>query len=183
MANSDMGDEVYQPDESEVQDDAGVLEPEDTLVDRGVDNALDEGYSPPEKPLGAETYGTTAAEQAEGEPLDDRLSREAPDAGDAPPAETVAVDERDDEDMIDDEPDEPGTARAVGDGTGEEPTDEEFLEAELEGQRAGRLVAPDEGAHGDEEKAEVGRDVGIDGAAASAEEAAVHIVPEPGADA
>lgn len=44
--------------------------------------------------------------------------------------------------------------------------------------RAGRLVSPDEGSHEDEEKDLVGRDVGIDGAAASAEEAAMHVVPE-----
>lgn len=44
--------------------------------------------------------------------------------------------------------------------------------------RSGRLVAPDEGAHEDEEEALVAMDVGIDGAAASAEEAAVHIVDE-----
>jgi hypothetical protein len=42
--------------------------------------------------------------------------------------------------------------------------------------RAGRLVAPDEGAREDVEKDAVADDVGIDGGAASAEEAAVHIV-------
>jgi hypothetical protein len=42
----------------------------------------------------------------------------------------------------------------------------------------GRLVAPDEGAHEDTEKDLVAEDVGIDGAAASAEEAAMHVVPE-----
>jgi len=40
------------------------------------------------------------------------------------------------------------------------------------------LVAPDEGAHEDEEKDLVGDDVGIDGAGASAEEAAMHIVDD-----
>jgi hypothetical protein len=44
--------------------------------------------------------------------------------------------------------------------------------------RAGRLVAPDEGAHADEEKDEIARDVGRAGYASSAEEAAVHIVDE-----
>ena len=42
--------------------------------------------------------------------------------------------------------------------------------------RAGRLVAPDEGAHEDEEKDVVATDVGVDGGAASAEEAAMHVV-------
>jgi uncharacterized protein DUF5709 len=42
--------------------------------------------------------------------------------------------------------------------------------------RAGRLVAPDEGFGEDEESDEVARDIGIDGAGASAEEAAVHVI-------
>jgi hypothetical protein len=44
--------------------------------------------------------------------------------------------------------------------------------------RAGRLVAPDEGAHPDEEKDEIATDVGPAGYASSAEEAAVHIIEE-----
>lgn len=44
--------------------------------------------------------------------------------------------------------------------------------------RAGRLVAPDEGAHPDEEKDAIASDVGRDGQAASAEEAAVHVIEE-----
>ncbi len=42
--------------------------------------------------------------------------------------------------------------------------------------RAGRLVAQDEGAHPDTEADLVAQDAGIDGGAASAEEAAVHVV-------
>ncbi|MCW2541081.1 MAG: hypothetical protein JWN95_2806 [Frankiales bacterium] len=51
--------------------------------------------------------------------------------------------------------------------------------------RAGRLVAPDEGTHDDEEKDEIAIDVGRAGAASSAEEAAVHIIDpdlDPGAE-
>ncbi len=44
--------------------------------------------------------------------------------------------------------------------------------------RAGRLVAENEGIGPDEEKDEVATDVGFAGSAASAEEAAVHIVDE-----
>lgn len=44
--------------------------------------------------------------------------------------------------------------------------------------RAGRLVAPDEGAHPDEEKDEIAHDVGPAGYASSAEEAAVHVRDE-----
>ncbi|MFC0601337.1 DUF5709 domain-containing protein [Streptomyces palmae] len=151
---SEMGDEVYQPDDSEVQDDAGVLEPEDTLVDRGLESAMDEGYSPPERPLAVERWGTTAAEQHARESLERRLAKELPDVV-------------------------PGE----GDGIGDQPQgDGEPFDDEVGTARAGRLVAPDEGAHSDTEKDLIGRDVGIDGAAASAEEAAVHIVEEPEGD-
>ncbi|MCU1688375.1 MAG: hypothetical protein JWN61_3073 [Pseudonocardiales bacterium] len=44
--------------------------------------------------------------------------------------------------------------------------------------RAGRLVAPDEGAHEDREKDEIAFDAGRAGYAASAEEAAMHIVSD-----
>jgi len=45
-------------------------------------------------------------------------------------------------------------------------------------ERAGRLVAPDEGVREDTEKDLDAQDVGIDGAGASAEEAAVHVIDE-----
>ncbi|MGW2061208.1 DUF5709 domain-containing protein, partial [Streptomyces sp. NPDC001937] len=74
-----MGDEVYQPDGSEVQDDAGLLDVEDTLDDRAGADPLDAGYSPPERPWAVEHHGVTATEQHEGETLDQRLSEEEPD--------------------------------------------------------------------------------------------------------
>ena len=48
--------------------------------------------------------------------------------------------------------------------------------------RAGRLVAEDEGAHPDDEEDLVASDVGIDGGAASAEEAAIHVVEDDDTD-
>ena len=45
-----------------------------------------------------------------------------------------------------------------------------------------RLVAEDEGAHPDAEADLVATDVGIDGGAASAEEAAVHVVEDDDTD-
>lgn len=51
-------------------------------------------------------------------------------------------------------------------------------EHEAGDRRSGRLVAPDEGVHEDVEKDLVGSDVGIDGAASSAEEAAMHEISE-----
>ncbi|MFE2009784.1 DUF5709 domain-containing protein [Streptomyces sp. NPDC059491] len=142
------GDEVYQPDGSEVQDDAGVLDYEDTLVGPPGD-PLDEGYSPPERPLGAEHVGVTAAERVRGESLEDRLAEEVPD---------VAVPEGD----------------GIGDTTD---TDGELLDDQVGGPRAGRLLAEDQGT-GPVVAELNARDLGLDGGAASAEEAAMHIVEE-----
>jgi len=55
---------------------------------------------------------------------------------------------------------------------------ESDLDAADEEPRAGRLLSPDSGAIEDTEKDEIASDVGRDGEASSAEEAAVHIVDE-----
>ena len=58
-------------------------------------------------------------------------------------------------------------------------TDDDFIDdGEVGNRRAGRLVDPDRGLGEDTEADLVGEDVGIDGAAASAEEAAMHIVED-----
>lgn len=54
----------------------------------------------------------------------------------------------------------------------------EHVEGEVGEKRAGRLVAGDEGVAQDTEEDLVAEDVGIDGAGASAEEAAVHVIDE-----
>jgi hypothetical protein len=151
------------------------LQPEDTLDDRGVDDILDEGYSPPEKWSVLEKRGNTPEEEREGETLDERLSEEVPD-----PA--LAYDDQDDEvgsprrlQPIDDDGDldDLDLDASIDDVQLGDEDDEEVGD-----ERAGRLVSPDEGAHADEEKDLVAGDVGIDGGAASAEEAAVHVVEE-----
>ncbi|MBM7172906.1 hypothetical protein JQK87_31860 [Streptomyces sp. G44] len=151
MSDQNMADDAYQPTgTNEEQEDAAPLDLQDALDERDYDDMLDEGYSPPEKPLGVTKTGTTAAEQHEGETLDERLRQEVPDT--QPPA---------------------------GDGIGDLPGGEgEPVDPEAGAERAGRLVAPDEGAHTDTTKEVVARDEGIDGGAASAEEAAVHVIPE-----
>ncbi|MCL2541688.1 MAG: DUF5709 domain-containing protein [Nocardioidaceae bacterium] len=63
-------------------------------------------------------------------------------------------------------------------GDGEPDEAEAAGEHEVGRLRAGRLVDPDEGLGEDTEKDLVGDDVGIDGAAASAEEAAVHVIDD-----
>lgn len=59
-----------------------------------------------------------------------------------------------------------------------EDLDGDLQDREVGDVRAGRLVDPDQGLGEDTEKDLVGQDVGIDDASASAEEAAVHIVPD-----
>lgn len=59
---------------------------------------------------------------------------------------------------------------------------DDLQDGEVGDRRAGRLVDIDEGLGEDTEKDLVGTDVGIDGAAASAEEAAVHIVEDTWSD-
>jgi hypothetical protein len=151
MSSEQMGDDVYQP-ENEEQADAAPLDLEDAVGERDYDDVLDEGYSPPEKPLGATKPGITAAEQREGETLDQRLAQEEPDV----------------------QPD-PYDTDALGDLPGGEG---ELVDPEAGGRRSGRLVAPDEGTPTDVEKDLTASDVGIDAGAASAEEAAMHVVPE-----
>ncbi|PSM40706.1 hypothetical protein C6Y14_24780 [Streptomyces dioscori] len=151
MSDDNMADDVYQPTgTNEEQADAAPLDLQDAVDERTYDDVLDEGYSPPEKPLGVTKTGVTAAEQHEGESLDERLRQEVPD-------EEVPA----------------------GDGIGDLPCGEgEATDPEAGDERAGRLVAPDEGAHEDRTKEAVASDIGIDGGAAGAEEAAVHLIPE-----
>ena len=141
----------------------------------GSDNVYavyDTSYSPPERPLGVHKFGTTFAEQRDGETLEQRIAQEEPD-----PAMEV--------DLVEGEPAvRAGEGGDVPDGidtgTGEAPDsvfeDGVLDDGEVGELRAGRLVDPDEGVRGDAEKDMVGFDVGIDGGAASAEEAAMHIV-------
>ena len=133
-----MTEGVYEPGQDDLEDE-GVLEAADSLLDRGLADVLDEGYVPPERWSAGEGFGTTLAEERQGESLNQRLAQEVPD-------------------LSDDDPDEYGGE--VGD------------------LRAGRLVAPDEGAHEDVDSELLAYDVGIDGAGASAEEAAVHVIDE-----
>lgn len=114
-------------------DDEDQLQSEDTLIDRGQDDILDEGYSPPERPLAMEPHDS----------LESRLGEEVPDP-------------------------------ALDDPEGRERADYPSQDDEAGEERSGRLVAPDEGVAADTEKDLIGTDVGVDGGAATAEEAAVH---------
>jgi hypothetical protein len=134
----------------------------DSLVaeDRGIVDPMDEGWNPPEKWSAAQGYGNTPLEESMGESLEQRLRQEVPE----------------------DDPYEQAEAEA---GRGElsalvteDPTGSQRPDQEVGDRRSGRIVAPDEGAGADTEATLVARDVGIDGAAATAEEAAVHVIPD-----
>ena len=124
-------------DQPEAPDLAGSLQlsTSDTLAGPAGDDvdALDAGYSPPDRPYALDDDDVTVAGQLEGDTLDERLAREVP--------EEVPVD-------LD---------------------------------RAGRLADPEQFGSMERGDGIEGFDVGIDGGAASAEEAAVHVV-DLGAD-
>ncbi|HEX4471745.1 MAG TPA: DUF5709 domain-containing protein [Nocardioides sp.] len=131
------------------------LQPDDTLDDRGVDDVLDEGMSPPERPSREMARGITAREDAEGESLTDRLEQEEPD-----PAAEIDHTAQAQRDEIQDGSD-PSEGSDPSDGF------------EIGDERTGRLTES-EGDPSDD----VAQDVGIDGSAASAEEAAMHTIDE-----
>ncbi len=137
-------------------DDEDQLQPGDTLDDGDLTDVLDRGYSPPDRaPKGYDDY-PTEAERRQGESLDEKLAEEEPDVDPYAEEEADLDSDREDENALDEQ-------------LGLDDADE----------RTGRLVAPDEGLGEDVDKQEVALDVGIDGAGASAEEAAMHITREP----
>lgn len=140
-----MSETPIEPDDTgfEESENLDQMQAEDTLVDRGVDDVLDEGYSPAENWGPGEGFGSTATETETGESLDQRIAQEIPDAD------------------------------PYADEDAQAPFDKEVGDA-----RSGRLVETNDGSSEDTEKDMLGDDVGIDGAGASAEEAAVHTVPD-----
>ena len=148
--------------------DYSVQEPADSLTgdpgDPGAD-PLDRGVAPPERWSAAMKFGSTADEQETGESLDQLLAEEEPDP---------ALD-------LDDEVPEDGEEDSEDDDEADEYVDGLLLDDGPD-PRAGRLVAEDEGAHPDAEADLVARDAGVDGGAASAEEAAVHVVEDDDTD-
>jgi hypothetical protein len=130
----------------------------DTLDGNPGDDPLDRGIVPPDRWSSAMRFGSTAQEQEDGESLDQLLSEEEPDVG-------LDEEDEDDESIEGDE------------DAGDEDVDGLLLD-DGEDPRSGRLVTEDEGAHARSEADLVARDVGADGGAATAEEAAIHVVED-----
>jgi uncharacterized protein DUF5709 len=150
------------PDESLEQDDIedeGVLDPSDTLDGAPDGDPLDAGYLPTDRWSAGMRFGSTEAEERAGESLDQLLAEEEPDI------------------TLDPDEEEPDEAAGEDDDAGDEDVDGLLLDDGPD-PRAGRLVAEDEGTHSPDEPDLVAYDAGIDGGAASAEEAAVHVVDD-----
>jgi hypothetical protein len=136
-------------------EDYEVEDASDTLDGDQIDDPLDRGVIPPQR----WSAGMRLAVQEDRESLDELLAEEEPDTSAG----------------LDDEPPE--------DIYGDEDAADEYVDGLLlddgPDPRAGRLVADDEGAHAVGEADDlVAHDAGIDGGAATAEEAAVHIVED-----
>jgi hypothetical protein len=142
--------------ESQDLEDYEVLDGSDTLDGDPGDDPLDRGVAAPDRWTAAMRYALDGEEDSES--LDELLAEEEPDLDD------------DDDDW-----DENATGRDVS-------RFERDYDADP---RAGRLVTGDEDTDDpvdtlrDTEAELVARDTGIDGGAASAEEAAVHLIGDP----
>jgi hypothetical protein len=144
--------------ESADLEDYEIADGSDTLDGNPGDDPLDRGVAAPQHWSAASRFGTTGAEQQAGESLDQLLAEEEPDEPgylDDDLAETAGEDE--------DAADEDVDGLLLDDGPAP---------------RAGRLVAGDEGVRPDREADLVAGDVGVDGGAATAEEAAMHVVDD-----
>jgi hypothetical protein len=147
--------------ESEDLEDYEELDSSDTLDGPPGDDPLDRGVIPPERWSAGMRFGTTTEEEEEGESLDQLLAEEEPDVG-----------------PFDDDDDEEADDVAGDEDAGDEDVDGLLLDDGPD-PRAGRLAEDDDlepysAADGDM----TARDVGIDGGAATAEEAAEHVVED-----
>jgi Family of unknown function (DUF5709) len=151
-----MPDEGKQHESQDLSD-YEVLDGSDTLDGNPGDDPLDRGVAAPDRWSAGLRYALRGEEDSES--LDELLAEEEPDVADDPDA---------------DDWDENATGEDVA----------RYAPYSDPDPRAGRLVTPDEDSDDvsdtfvDWEKDEVARDTGIDGGAASAEEAAVHVIDE-----
>jgi hypothetical protein len=148
--------------ESADLEDYEELDSSDTLEGPPGDDPLDRGVIPPQRWSAGMRFGTTTEEEEEGESLDELLAEEEPETDpyaddDTEPRDIAGGD--DDEDAADEDVD----GLLLDDGP--DP-------------RAGRLTYTDRDPYSASSGDMVGRDAGVDGGGASAEEASVHVVDD-----
>jgi Family of unknown function (DUF5709) len=136
-------------------EDEGVPDLQDGTPEQQWMRDPQEAPLPGDMPLAVDDWGTTAAEQRGNEPLDRRLSREEPEVG----AE---------------QPDRAGDQEPIWAREGDEPTNL----YNPTGEHAGRLIAPDEGAHPTTEADLIAAEQETDSGGYTAEEGAMRIEPE-----
>src|SRR3954452_6213513 len=137
------------PGDGEV-DYGNPLSPEESLDEDEFGEDISDGYSPAERTLGVSEWGVTSYEESGHESLGRRLAREQRELTDEPEGD------------------------GIGDSIG---TDGELIDDQVGDRRAGRLVlGPIDEL--DPSSDYWATDAGIDGAGASAEEAAIHVVPD-----
>lgn len=143
------------PEQSEQLD----LQPEDMLLDTGVDDVLDGGYDIPEHYSAGQGFGNTPAEMVEGETLEQRIAQEEPDLTEADLPTSAAADgvTADLNVLLEESLDDGGPAG---------------------GDQVVRLVDLNEGIGEDTESQLLGYDL-ADTAEQSAEEAAIHLTDQP----
>jgi hypothetical protein len=163
----------------------GTADDDSTAFD-GVDSpriadGRDPAALPSDTPTALGRFGTTADEGLAGESLDMKVAREVPDPTLADQSERpdvarspVSVESFDAE-PLDEDTDQvdPGTSLDVS-GAVEAHADSPVSVYDVDDRPIGRLVQPDEGAHGDTEPDLIARDAGAAGGGPTAEESAIH---------
>jgi hypothetical protein len=149
LKDDELMPEYELPDSGDV-DYGNPLSPEESLDEDEFGEDIADGYSPAERPWGVSEWGVTSYEESGHESLGRRLARE----------ERELTDE------------------SEGDGIGDSPgTDGEPIDDQVGDLRAGRLVlGPIDDLDPSSDYWAI--DAGVDGAGASAEEAAIHVVPD-----
>jgi len=148
--------------ESQNLSDYEVDDAYDTLDGEPGEDPLDSGVIPPDR------WSAAIRSGGEEESLDDLLAEEEPDSTLEDLEEAEIEDDEDEDDEDEDEDDE---------DAGDEDVDGLLLDDGPD-PRAGRLVGFDGGHHPRRQAEMLAHDVGVDGGAASAEEAAVHVVDD-----
>lgn len=172
-----MNEHRPQPDPRSRFEDEGIPDLQEGTPGQQWAQDPQEAPLPGDRPVGLDEYGTTTREMREGEPLDQRLSREVPDV-----EPRLGVGDRDEEQPAGDEQldssvdeEDPWTGDGVADVLGEGRDAGDLLYNGGEQLPAGRLVDPDEGLGEDVDKELIGTDVGPDVGGYSPEERAMYI--------